>query len=189
MRTDEEVKKKPTRFSNTNIIQIPIPCGNKRDIYERIQDNKARFRDGKLFMEDTYMRFIMNSTEEFSDAFQLLLNKENYPILITSDLGKDRVGLFMAMLFTMLDVPRETIIREYMFSLDHVDPSFMAKKVSSLSSDSQETMTVLLSVNESFLNMAFKEIENRFGSFDNFREIGLRLSSKKQQKLKDILLN
>ena len=60
--------------------------------------------------------------------------------------------------------------------------------VSSLSTDAQETMTVLLSVNESFLDAAYREIEKQYGSFENYVDEGLGLSAKKQEKLKDILL-
>ena len=189
LRSDKEVWEKPLNFAKVNIIQIPIPSGNKTDIFKRIQENKVRKRDGTLFMEDTYIRFIINNTEEYADAFHLLLDEDNYPILVTGDLGKDRVGLFVSLLFKLLDIPNDVIMREYLSSSNHIDPSFMANQVLSLSFDSQETMTVLLLVKESFINIAFNEIYNRFGTFDNYRETGLKLSSKKQQKLKDILLN
>ena len=88
----------------------------------------------------------------------------------------------------MLDIPQESITQEYMSSNRYIDPSFMAKTVSALSTDAQETMTVLLSVNESFLNIAYQEIENRYGSFDNNRETGLKISGKNRDRLKDLLL-
>ena len=49
-------------------------------------------------------------------------------------------------------------------------------------------MTVLLSVSESYLNIAYQEIENRYGSFDNYRETGLKISGRNKDKLKDLLL-
>lgn len=155
---------------------------------QRVMENKVRKRDGILFMEDAYIRFIANNTEDFGEALRILLDKKNYPILISGELGKDRVGLFISLLFSILDIPQESINQEYMASNRYIDLSFMAKTASSLSSDAQETMTVLLSVQESFLNIAYREIENRYGSFDNYRETGLKISGKNKDKLKDILL-
>lgn len=188
LRTLQEVKERPIYFPNTQIIHIPISRGNKEEINQRIQEDKVRKRDGTLFMEDAYIRFIANNTEELGDAFRILLDKKNYPILISGELGKDRVGLFISLLFSMLDIPQESITQEYMSSNRYIDPSFMAKTVSALSTDAQETMTVLLSVNESFLNIAYREIENRYGSFDNYRETGLKISGKNRDRLKDLLL-
>lgn len=188
LRTAHEVKEQPIYFPNTQIIHIPIPCGNKEEMNQRILENKVRKRDGTLFMEDAYIRFIANNTEDLGDVSRILLDKKNYPILISGELGKDRVGLFISLLFSMLDIPQESITQEYMSSNRYIDPSFMAKTVSALSTDAQETMTVLLSVNESFLNIAYQEIENRYGSFDNYRETGLKISGKNRDRLKDLLL-
>lgn len=188
LRTAHEVKEKPIYFPNTQIIHIPIPCGNKDEMMQRILENKVRKRDGSLFMEDAYIRFIANNTEDFGEALRILLDKKNYPVLISGELGKDRVGMFISFLFSILDIPQESITREYMASNQYINPGFMAKTASSLSSDSQETMTVLLSVSESYLNIAYQEIENRYGSFDNYRETGLKISGKNKDKLKDLLL-
>lgn len=188
LRTIHEANEHPIHFPNAKIIHIPIPCGDKDEMSQRILENKVRKRDGILFMEDAYIRFIANNTEDFGEALRILLDKKNYPILISGELGKDRVGLFISLLFSILDIPQESINQEYMASNRYIDLSFMAKTASSLSSDAQETMTVLLSVQESFLNIAYREIENRYGSFDNYRETGLKISGKNKDKLKDILL-
>ena len=39
-----------------------------------------------------------------------------------------------------------------------------------------------------YLNIAYREIENRYGSFDNYRETGLKISGKNRDRLKDLLL-
>ena len=188
LRTEEEVAQAPIYFPGIQIIHLPIPRGNQEEILTRLRENTIRKGDGLLYMEDTYIRFVSKYTADFARVFPFLLDEKNYPILIHGDLGKDRTGFLASLLLTIVGVPHETVQTDYLDSNRYIDPSFMFGTVSSLSTDAQETMTVLLSVNESFLDAAYREIEKQYGSFENYVDEGLGLSAKKQEKLKDILL-
>ena len=188
LRPQEEMTEQPIGFPNVNIVSVPILDGNKDDFLERLMENKVRKRDGKIYLEDTYIRFVTECSAAYARILPIFLDESNYPILLHGTLGKDRVGYFSALLLTILGVPYDTVLKDYLASNRYIDPSFMSKTVSALSSDAQETMTTLLLVNESFLNIAYKEIDKQFGSFKEYVEDELDLSAKKQEKLKDILL-
>lgn len=175
-------------FPHIRIVHVPIVSSNRQEILRRIQENKTRSRDGVLFMEDVYIKFVTQCTEDFAQILQLFVDENNYPILVQDDLGKDRAGYLMSLVLMLLDVPYETVVKDYLESNVYVDPSFMSSTVRSLSMDAQETMTVLLSVDESYLDIAYNEIERKYGSFKEFRREGLFFSTKNKEKLKDILL-
>lgn len=188
LRTEEEVIRQPLFFPHVRIVHVPIPTGDSHEILQRILDNKVRSRDGILFMEDIYIKFVSRYSEDFAQILQLFIDENNYPILVQDDLGKDRAGYLLSLILMLLDVPYETVVKDYMESNQYVDPSFMSYAVQSLSQDAQETMTVLLSTNESFLNIAYNEIDKEYGSFKEFRRKALFFSTKNKEKLKDILL-
>ncbi len=188
LRTEDEAMKQPLFFPHIRIVHVPIVASNRQEILRRIQENKTRSRDGVLFMEDVYIKFVTQCTEDFAQILQLFVDENNYPILVQDDLGKDRAGYLMSLVLMLLDVPYETVVKDYLESNVYVDPSFMSSTVRSLSMDAQETMTVLLSVDESYLDIAYNEIERKYGSFKEFRREGLFFSTRNKEKLKDILL-
>ncbi len=188
LRTEEEVIENPLFFPHIRIVHIPIQAGNRADILQRLKDNKVRSRDGFLFMEDIYIKFVTQSTDDFAQILQLFVDENNYPILVQDDLGKDRAGYLLSLVMMLLDIPYETVVKDYMESNRYINPLFMSNEVKSLSWDAQEALTVMLSTNESFLEVAYNEIDRKYGSFKAFRGEGLLFSTKNKEKLKDILL-
>ena len=188
LRTEEEVKENPLFFPHIRIVHIPIPAGDRAEILQRMENNKFRSRDGFLFMEDVYIKFVTQNTEDFAQILQLFVDESNYPILVQDDLGKDRTGYLISLVMMLLDIPYETIVKDYMESNQYINPLFMSNKAKSLSWDAQEAMTTMLAVNESYLEAAYNEINRKYGSFKEFRREGLLFSTKNKEKLKDMLL-
>ena len=93
------------------------------------------------------------------------------------------------MLLTALDVPEETIMKDYMASNNHIDLRSLAYMARNLNTDAQETITVLLGANETWLDLAFHKIKKEYGSTDKYLSKGLHLTEKERDKLKDIILN
>lgn len=188
LRTNNEGAYSPIRYHKANIIHIPIATGNMVDIPERIREGHMRKGDGILYMQDMYLQFLAENNKQFAEVLNQLLNKDNYPILISCSLGKDRVGFLSAMLLASLDVPEETIMKDYVVSNDYINKKEYADMARSLDSDAQETITVLLSANESLMDLVFQQINKEYGSVDKYLSKGLQLTEKKRNQLKDILL-
>lgn len=53
----------PLRYSNANIVRIPIPIKNMDNVVTRIQEDRMRKGDGILFMQDTYLQYVTVSAE------------------------------------------------------------------------------------------------------------------------------
>lgn len=114
-------------------------------------------------MQDTYISYVTDNSEQFSKALKVFLDKDNYPILVNCSMGKDRAGFLTAMLLTALDVPEETIMKDYMASNNHIDLRSLAYMARNLNTDAQETITVLLGANETWLDLAFHKIKKEYG--------------------------
>lgn len=86
--------------------------------------------------EEFYIRGVQENAESYREAFELLSDAENYPVLYHCAAGTDRTGVMSALLLSLLGVDRETIVADFRLSeqvdlpgsllamdalLDHVD--------------------------------------------------------------------
>lgn len=188
LRSEDEVAIAPRRYVSANTISIPIRIRNRDIVTQRIEQGRMRKGDALLYMQDTYLRYVNEDNEQFAKALKVFLNKNNYPILVNCSMGKDRVGFLTAMLLSALGVPEETVRKDYMSSSEYFDINHLATIASGLSTESQEAITVLVSTNESFLDIAFQQIKKEYGSTDKFLQKGLHLTEKERDTLKDIML-
>jgi protein tyrosine/serine phosphatase len=95
--------------------------------------------------------------------------------------GKDRTGLLVALLHTMLGVHPDDVMHDYLLTNTVSNNerriealrNEVAKRFGSLSDDA---IRVVLSVEPSYLAAAFDEIRERSGTFENYLEYGLGIT-------------
>lgn len=107
LRGEDEIALAPEKYAGANIISIPIPVKGKEQITRRLEEGRIRKGDGLVYMQDTYISYVTDNSEQFGKALKVFLDKDNYPILVNCSMGKDRAGFLTAMLLTALDVPEE----------------------------------------------------------------------------------
>lgn len=188
LRTSDEISTNAPVYPDAKIIHIPIFAGDPKEIMERIKQGRMKKGDGMLFLQDIYLQFVDNDSEQFAQALDLFLDKKNYPILFHCTQGKDRAGFLAALLLAALDVPEETIMKDYMYTNDYVNIRALASFANDLDTDAQEAITALLSANELYLSVAFKKIKKEYGSIHKYMEEKLNFTTKKREKLKEIML-
>ncbi len=188
LRTAEEIKASPISYKQAQIIHIPIELESEGKIYDRIKEGRVRKGDGVLFMQDMYLHYMTDKSGQFAKAMKLFLDKDNYPILFNCTMGKDRVGFLSAMLLAALGVPEEMILYDYVLSNEYIDLKRYEPSVHQLSSDSQETLTVILTVDESYMDFVFKMINKEYGSVEKYLNKELNLSDKDLSILKENML-
>ena len=189
LRGEDETCLAPNKYPNVKVISIPIPIRDKETIVQRLEEGQIRKGDGVVYMQDTYLRYMTENSKQFGQALKVFLNKENYPILVNCSMGKDRTGFLMAMLLSALEIPEETILKDYTTSNQYINIKHHEKMARNLNTDAQETITLLLQANESWLELVFKKIKKEYGSTKKFLSERLQLSEKEQEQLKDMLLD
>lgn len=188
LHTEGEAELDPADFPDSKIISVAIPIKNGEMIKERILKEEVCKGDGTLFMQDLYLSFVDEYKDLFGEALKVLLQKDNYPIVMNCALGKDRVGYLTALVLTILNVPEETIRKDYTDSNEYINLAPIAAEVHNLNDDTQETLTVLLHANEALLDLSFKQIRKEYGSIDKYLSNGLGFTAKDRETLRDILL-
>ncbi|CEP20901.1 OCA2 [Cyberlindnera jadinii] len=90
-------------FLKTLKLKTVIYIGDKEDNYEYYDFLKQEGIEFKyLKMKSPKEPFVMNDPKIMNDALSIILNVENYPILIHSNKGKHRVGVLVGILRKLL---------------------------------------------------------------------------------------
>ncbi len=66
--------------------------------------------------EEFYIRGVRENSAAYREAFELLADPENYPVLYHCRAGTDRTGVMSALLLSLLGVDRETLITDFRLS-------------------------------------------------------------------------
>lgn len=186
-RTEEDRKAHPY-FTNITKVNIPIVSGDIYSIKDKLIAEGFSRSETIIYMQEAYKEMLENDAEQFADMFDVLLDANNYPVLFTSFLGKDRTGIASALLLYALGVPEYVIEEDYLASNQYIDPKKTFSFSGNLPESVQESMTALLSANSAYLNFAFDYIKETYGTIDNYLEKKVRVSKGKTIILRKILL-
>ncbi len=117
-------------------------------------------------MQNVYRRMPFDAAQQYAGLIRRMINGD-LPILWHCTAGKDRTGLFSALLLTILGVPRETVVEDFLLTNKYVGAN---------------------SVVASNLDLGFQVINEKYGSVENYAREALKLSAEDLAKLRARLL-
>ena len=188
-RSDKTAKRYPILVHpNIRKISLPITPMDNEKINEMMDDENLTRSDAIRDVQDSYIGIIENYKTEFAEMFNVLTDENNYPVLLTGSLGKDRVGLASFFILYALGIPQNVIIDDYLLSRQTIDVSKIAENVKTKPEYFQEAVTALMSVNVVYINYTIDYINQKYGSVDNYIEKELKLTPGKKILLRKHLL-
>lgn len=132
----------------------------------------------------------LKQTEKYRRMFELLLNIDDGGFLFHCSAGKDRTGFAAALILSALDVPRNTIMEDYLLTAQYYPPKgeleYLASKYTD--SNSQRDFSVfqaLMDTREEYLNAAFSAIEEHYDSITHYLADELGVGEEQRKRLKD----
>jgi protein-tyrosine phosphatase len=134
--------------------------------------------------------------------FNALLEQQT-PIVVNCSAGQDRTGVVSALLLTLLGVPREVVIEDYLLSTDFRKPSNefanvdyeakakvndFAKMMLSYQKNGQAAGAKPLVTSEGvpFIQFVFDVIEKDYGTVENYADQELGIGSEDVKKLREL---
>jgi protein-tyrosine phosphatase len=137
-------------------------------------------------------RQMVNYVETYQRIFASLLEEPDAPFLFHCMAGKDRTGVVGALILSVLGVPRENIIEDYLYtnhSLEKIKANLQGGELNKkFPSINQEVLEALLEAREEYITAFFDEIETRFGSVKSYLEEMIGLKEEEIKRLKESLL-
>ncbi len=113
------------------------------------------------------------------------------PTLYHCTAGKDRTGWASAVILTLLGVPRETVMADYLASNDYLrakNEATMAMLGALPTPIARENLEPVLTVRAAYIEAAFAEVDARYGSFDRYVREGLGLDDAAVERFRTTLL-
>jgi len=170
-------------------MALPISGGNLKTFYQVILSGDAARQEEvfggdrtELVLEEVNRSFVAEPGErgQFTAALRLVADPARLPLLFHCTAGKDRTGWMAAIVLTVLGLPRDEIMADYLRSNEYHRVGY-EKLLRQLGDTGQmkdpELLRPLLEQQPAYLNAAFDEAERRYGSFDAFLRDGLDLTT------------
>src|SRR5262249_55274567 len=131
LRTDTERGESPSRWGRNPPKVISFSVGQPRnsDPAAALRNNAApqTAEQARSFMQQSTARLALDGAADIGQVLRRLAEGDE-PALIHCSAGKDRTGVTVAVLMTLLQIPRDEVYREYLKSNDAVEPQIQRAK-------------------------------------------------------------
>ena len=131
------------------------------------------------FMKGAYRDFVdlPSAQSAYHRLFMRLAEPGSLPTVFHCTAGKDRTGWAQAVLLTILRVPRKTIIEDYVLTDRYMSAGALEQIRKSMPGVDVAMSKELTAADPAYLQTAFAEVDERYGSFDGYLRQGLRLDA------------
>ena len=197
-RSDAEKAEEPVRLPDPpglTLVEIPIlDEGNSAmvgEVIERVESGDFSGFDPGQFMLAANRQFGGQFTPQFGQFVRQVLDAGGSPVAWNCSAGKDRTGFASAILLRLLGVPMDTVMADYMASLE---PALEARRGQLRllrlfkGDEAADKLGLMMGVEEAWLQAAFDEIDTRWGSFERYVDEGLQLTPDDLATLRAALL-
>ncbi|MBM6616874.1 tyrosine-protein phosphatase [Bacillus suaedaesalsae] len=129
--------------------------------------------------------------QAFQKVFEVLLAEPKKPLLFHCMAGKDRTGAVAALILSILGVPRETILEDYLYTnetLEQLSANFQEIGYNNLPNIEQDVLDALFEARAEYIHTFLDELLAKYESIERYAKEFLGLSDEDIRVLKDSLL-
>jgi protein-tyrosine phosphatase len=157
-----------------------------------VEGNKE-LGDGKIeaVFVQSYRDFVSlpSAKTAYHELFTSLADQNKLPALFHCTTGKDRTGWGAAALLTLLDVPKETVMKDYLRSNDYILPLYKEVIDGFVDGGGEPSIPqAIFGVKEEYLEASFDEMQTNYGTIENYFFEALGIDASTQKALRDLYL-
>lgn len=190
LRTKEEINKAPDQFP-TNIIYENHPAfedenGEFKDAKKQVLKGQFNKGDADKRMTEFYKDYVSENPEVIKKIITEILDSEQ-PILYHCTAGKDRTGMITALILKILKFDNAVIFEEYLQS-NNLRKNIIQKRLNLANNLHFIYPKLDIGVLEktgwierNYLRSAFDEIDEKYGSMDDYIHKALGISEEKRE--------
>ena len=196
-RSLEERESEPDRL-NPDMTQVLLPINfqpkelDDDSIKNIIKDLTFGDLDSSNLLRDFNIVIVEEFAEEYKNFFRYIIENNAEPLVFHCTAGKDRAGFASAMILTILGVPREKVIEDYLLTntyvKDHVDDKMLEIELKTFFRADTDNLRKINLVEERYIQAAFDTIDSKWGGMDRYISEALNLNEEDILKLKDFYL-
>jgi protein-tyrosine phosphatase len=143
-----------------------------------------------LFIE-AYREFISlpSAKQSYRTLFLSLADHENLPAVFHCTTGKDRTGWAAAALLTLIGVPKETVMADFMRTNEYTIPQFQRAIEAFVAAGGDRSIPLaVLGVKVEYLEASFDEMQKQYGSIEKYFSEGLGIDPAGQKAIRNLFL-
>lgn len=125
---------------------------------------------------DTYRHILDDRHESLYNLLTILAASESLPAVVHCTAGKDRTGVFVALVLGLLGVPEATIIADYALTSQYLDDRFLAetRQRALARGYTWEQYAPLVRCPPEFMHATLQHLTERYGGIEAYvRRLGL----------------
>lgn len=196
-RSDEERESEPDRLTpDMTQVLLPIKFQPKELDDESLKNLMKNLTFGTLdssnLLTDFNIVIVKDFADEYKKFFRHVIENNAEPIVFHCTAGKDRAGFASAMILTVLGVPREKVIEDYLLTntyvKDHVDSEMLEIELKTFFRADTDNLRKINLVAERYIQAAFDTIDSEWGGMDNYISTALSLTEEDILKLQNFYL-
>ncbi|KPI90254.1 hypothetical protein ABL78_0636 [Leptomonas seymouri] len=190
-RSPAEVAHKPYAFPGIEHVLLPIGGSLVKQLWQPNVDlTPALARD---LVHQTYRRRIDECSDQFGKVLHFLAGPGfeadgSQSVLFHCTAGKDRTGLMAAIILRLLEVPRSTVLEDYMLTNRFFKPPEEPNAYFDEIALDREVHDILWQVDEVYLEAALDYVDERYGSMVVYAKNKLGLDAAAIKRLRERLL-
>ena len=190
-----EAEIKPDNI-DVKIYNLPVLANEAIGVTKKGDDNadfkdfldavkaKEEPRGANKFMQNVYTQVVIADTASYAyKTFLHELLKVDGASLWHCSAGKDRAGFATILVLYLLDFDMETIINDYLGTNHYYTPK-VEKMIGYYGEEYTDTLWSVFGVEREYLDVLFKVINERYGTFDNYLLKELDIDDKFKQEFK-----
>lgn len=161
-----------TSGMGSDVMSAVKKAKSRKELFDYVPDLDTVY---PLMVSDDF------SVSKISEALKIIMNNRDGSVLYHCTAGKDRTGVTTAILLKILGVSYDDIVSDYLKT--NIVSKKNAVKYSRLAAvfllDKKLALKIyrVFMAEKSYLDAAFKAIDDKFGSFDAFVADGLKLNA------------
>ena len=196
-RSLDDRESEPDRL-NPDITQVLLPINfqlkelDDDSIKNIIKDLTFGDLDSSNLLRDFNIIIVKEFAEEYKIFFRHIIENNAEPLVFHCTAGKDRAGFASAMILTILGVPREKVIEDYLLTntyvKDHVDDKMLEIELKTFFRADTDNLRKINLVEERYIQAAFDTIDSKWGGMDRYVSEALNLNEEDILKLQDFYL-
>lgn len=192
LRTDHEIEGKEDRLpARVRYMHTPVVQDNAGEI----KGLKKRVLNGEITEQqakDMTAQFYADAVTVNISAVKAILNQittSEQPVLYHCSAGKDRTGIISALILSILNVDRQTIVDDFMVSNYYrrarAEKTLGKAKLGRIIKPklNMDAIEILSTVDESFINATFSAIDSTYGGMEPFIQNGLGIDGTARRAL------
>jgi protein-tyrosine phosphatase len=196
LRTREERTTAPTDWKGASPAYILAPVSedakggsNNLALTDALRSGKITVEDGRKALEQFYVHVVLDSAPKLGMVLRAI-ETTDHPAMFHCQGGRDRTGITAALLLTMLGVPKQTIMDDFVVSMKYLGerPAAMPANATEADLALAKRAAEITELQPRYLEAIFAAISQKYGNFDAYRRQALRISDADVRELKVRLL-